>query len=195
MCCKLYLNMSHTAAQTHRSIACPVISAMIPWTFTHKVANLWASVELRGNIWADTHGPRWTLQLFLLLWQLRKQNERLNSSEEDTETNQPPSHPAFNTLLLPHTHAHTLWRLTAHTGWVETRLHLQRNWNAETGSRWYQTLFNPNTLKQRNDIVRSLDEFQPTHTLFELRLKQSKERVWFVWPELLPAPQALLFPR
>lgn len=55
-----------------------------------------------------------------------------------------------------------------------------------------------------NAVVPSFERFQPTHThahthtLFELRLKQSKVSVWFVWPELLPAPQAkpqLLFHR
>lgn len=57
-----------------------------------------------GNIWGDIRGLRSTLQLFLLLWQLRKQDQWLSGSE-DKLTSQPSG--------LSHTHCSAT---PSHTG-------------------------------------------------------------------------------
>lgn len=80
-----------------------------------------------------------------------------------------------------HTNTHTL---ISQTLTHMTRLDPKRNWNTET-------------LFHRSAVVRSLDRFQPTHALFELRLKvkwafdlsdPSSRQASPSWPRAKPEP-------
>lgn len=80
--------------------------------YLHVSLNLiYRPLRSSGGIFGDR--LRWAAQLFLLFWQLRKQN-KWTAQRTQRQTNLPAIRPFTHCSATP-SHTHTLWRLTAHT--------------------------------------------------------------------------------